>query len=89
MKNQLKKNDKVQVITGKDRGKVGEILELCHKTGKIKVKGINMMIKHVKARKQGDAAGIQKHEAFIHMSNVMPVDSLTSKPVRLNKIKRA
>jgi large subunit ribosomal protein L24 len=88
MKNRLKKNDKVQVITGKDNGKVGEILELCAKSGRIKVKGVNVVTKHLKARKEGDAAGIQKRESFINMSNVMPVDALTGKPVRINKIKR-
>ncbi len=88
MKIRLKKNDKVQVITGHDNGKVGEILELCRKSGRIKVKGVNVVTKHLKARKQGDVAGIQKREAFIHMSNVMPVDALTGKPVRINKIKR-
>jgi large subunit ribosomal protein L24 len=88
MKNILKKNDKVQVITGRDNGKVGEVLELCRKSGRIKVKGVNIVTKHIKARKQGDVAGIQKRESFIHMSNVMPVDALTGKPVRINKIKR-
>jgi len=88
MKNILKKNDKVQVISGKDKGKVGEILELCKKSDRIKVEGVNVMTKHVKARKQGDVAGIQKREAFIHASNVMPVDAMTGKPVRVNKIKR-
>lgn len=88
MKNRLKKNDKVQVITGKDNGKVGEILELCQKSGRIKVKGVNVVTKHTKPRKQGEVAGIQKREAYIHMSNVMPVDALTGKPVRINKIKR-
>jgi len=88
MKNILKKNDKVQVITGKDKGKVGEILELCKKFGRIKVEGINIVTKHVKARKQGDFAGIQKLEAFINASNVMPVDIMTGKPVRVSKIKR-
>jgi large subunit ribosomal protein L24 len=88
MKNILKKNDKVQVITGRDNGKVGEVLELCKKSGRIKVKGVNIVTKHLKARKQGDLAGIQKRESFIHISNVMPVDALTGKPVRINKIKR-
>lgn len=88
MKNKLKKNDKVLVLTGKDSGKSGEILELCFKFDKIKVKGVNLVTKHIKAKKQGDVAGIQKREAFIHMSNVMLVDSLTGKPVRINKMKR-
>ena len=43
MKKRLKKNDKVIVITGKDKGKRGEILELCWKYDKIKVKGINSL----------------------------------------------
>lgn len=88
MKIKLKKNDKVQVISGQNTGKVGEILELCQKSGRIKVKGVNIVTKHLKPRKQGDVAGIQKREAFIHVSNVMPVDALTGKPVRVNKIKR-
>lgn len=84
----LRKQDKVQVITGKDKGKVGEILELCKKSGKIKVKGINLMTVHIKPRKQGEVGGIHKREAFINVSNVMPIDSMTGKPVRINKFKR-
>lgn len=85
----LKKQDNVQVITGKDKGKVGEILELCSKSGRIKVKGVNLMTVHVKPRRQGETGGIQKREAFINASNVMPIDALTGKPVRVNKLKRA
>lgn len=87
MKISVKKNDKVQVITGQDKGKVGEVLELCQKSGRLKVKGVKLVTKHIKARKQGDVGGIQKREAFINASNVMPVDSLTGKPVRVNKVK--
>lgn len=85
----LRKKDQVQVITGKDKGKVGEILELCKKSGKIKVKGVNVMTVHIKPRRQGEIGGIQKREAFINASNVMPIDSMTGKPVRVNKLKRA
>lgn len=85
----LKKQDKVQVITGKDKGKVGEILELCRKSGKLKIKGINLLTVHVKARRQGEVGGIQKREGFINASNVMPIDIITGKPVRVNKFKRA
>lgn len=84
----LKKQDKVQVITGKDKGKVGEILELCKKSGKIKIKGINLMTVHVKARRQGEVGGIQKREGFVNASNVMPIDAISGKPVRVNKLKR-
>lgn len=88
MKNGLKKNDKVVVITGKSKGKVGEILELCWKYGKVKVRGVNMVTRHVKAKKQGEVGGIQKQEAYIHVSNVMPMDSMTDKPVRVKKVSR-
>lgn len=88
MKNRLKKNDKVQIIAGKDKGKTGEILEVSLKSDRIKVKGVNVMTKHVKARRQGEIAGIQKREAFIHVSNAMPIDAITGKPVRVNKIER-
>lgn len=88
MKNRLKKNDKVVVISGKDRGKIGEILELCQKYDKVKIRGVNVVTRHVKARKQGDVGGIQKREAFIHVSNIMPIDSMTDKPVRVSKITR-
>ena len=89
MKNILKKNDKVMVVTGKDKGKVGEILELCWKYDKIKVRNVNIVTRHQKPRKQGDVGGIMKKESFIHVSNVMPIDSMTGKPVRLNKIKHS
>ena len=89
MKKLLKKNDKVMVITGKDKGKVGEILELCWKYDKLKVRGVNMVTRHQKPKRQGDAGGIQKKEAFVHVSNVMPIDSMTGKPVRFNKKTRS
>lgn len=86
MKNMLKKNEKVMVITGKDKGKVGEVLELCLKYDKVKVRGVNMVTQHIKPRKRGDVGGIHKREAFVHASNVMRVDSMTGKPVRRKKI---
>ncbi|MBM18175.1 MAG: 50S ribosomal protein L24 [Epsilonproteobacteria bacterium] len=89
MKSRLKKNEKVMVVAGKDKGKVGEVLELCCKYGKVKVRGVNMITRHVKARKQGEVGGIQKREAYIHASNVMPIDSMTGKPVRVKKIAKS
>jgi len=84
----LRKNDTVVVLTGKDKGKQGEVLAFDFKHNKIKVKGINVMTCHIKAKRQGDVSGIQKREAFIHISNVLPVDSLTGQPVRLSKLNR-
>lgn len=89
MKSKITKNEKVMVITGKDKGKVGEVLELCWKYDKVKVRGVNMVTQHIKPRKRGDIGGIHKREAFVHVSNVMPVDSMTGKPVRRNKIEQS
>lgn len=89
MKSKITKNEKVMIITGKDKGKVGEVLELCWKYDKVKVRGVNMVTQHIKPRKGGDVGGIYKREAFVHISNVMPVDSMTGKPVRKNKIEQS
>ena len=84
----VKKGDKVIVLTGKDKGKKGEIIEVCPKKGKVKVKGVNIMMRHYKARKQGETSGIKKLEALIDISNVMPIDVSTGKPVRISKLNR-
>ena len=83
----LKKLDKVIVLCGKDKNKIGEIIDLSWKHGRVKVKDVNMVTCHVKASKQGEVSKIKKQEAFIHISNVMPIDSLTGKPMRHNKNK--
>ena len=84
----LKKDDKVIILTGKDKGKQGEIMAFDFKNNKVKVKGINIVTCHVKAKRQGETGAIKKREAFIHISNVLPVDSLTGQPVRLSKLNR-
>ena len=84
----VKKGDNVIILAGKDKGKKGPILEILPKKGKVKVKGANFVTRHMKARKQGDTPGIKKLEAFIDISNVMPIDGSTGKPTRISKIKR-
>ena len=69
----LKKGSQVKVITGKDRGKVGEILEINRKLNKVKVKSINMIKRHTKPTKE-NKGGIISKESFIHQSNVINVD---------------
>ena len=54
----IKKGDNVQVLSGNDKGKTGEVLQINPKTDKIIVKGINVRKKHVKARRQGEESGI-------------------------------
>lgn len=67
----VKKGDTVQVIAGKDKGKVGEVLACFPKTSRILVKGVNIRTKHVKPRAEGESGQIMTEEASIHSSNVM------------------
>lgn len=67
----VKKGDTVQVITGKDKAKVGEILQVLPKTSQVIVKGVNVKTKHVKPQREGESGQIITLEAPIHSSNVM------------------
>ena len=69
----LKKEDTVQVIAGKDRGKRGRILKIHHDSDRVVVEGINIVKKAMKKRKQQDRGGIAEIEAAIHSSNLMIV----------------
>ena len=69
----LKKGMQVKIITGKDKGKTGEILELNRKLQKVKIKSINMIKKHLKPTKE-NKGGIVSKESFIHQSNVKNID---------------
>ena len=70
----LKKGTQVKIITGKDKGKTGEILELNRKLNKVKIKSINMIKKHLKPTKE-NKGGIISKENFIHQSNVKNIDT--------------
>ena len=69
----IKKGLKVQVLTGKDKKKQGEIIELDRKNNRAKVKDINMVKKHVKTTKE-KKGGIFSKESFIHLSNLKLID---------------
>ena len=69
----LKKGNQVKIITGKDKGKTGEILEINKKLNKIKIKSINMIKRHTKPTKE-NKGGIISKESFIHLSNVKNID---------------
>jgi|TARA_B110000211_G_C13646493_1_gene363974 large subunit ribosomal protein L24 len=70
----LKKGIQVRVITGKDKGKTGEILEINRKLNKVKVKTVNMIKRHTKPTKE-NKGGIVSKESFIHQSNVKNIDN--------------
>ena len=69
----LKKGNQVKIITGKDKGKTGEILEIDRKLNKIKIKSINLIKRHTKPTKE-NKGGIISKESFIHQSNVKNID---------------
>ena len=69
----LKKGTQVKIISGKDKGKTGEILEINRRLGKIKIKSINMIKKHLKPTKE-NKGGIISKESFIHQSNIKNID---------------
>ena len=66
----IKKGQKVKIITGKDKSKEGEIIEIDRKNNRAKIKGINIVKKHVKTTKE-KKGGIISKENFIHLSNLM------------------
>ena len=69
----FKKGTQVKILSGKDKGKTGEILEINRKLNKIKVKSINMVKKHLKPTKE-NKGGIVSKENFIHQSNIKNID---------------
>jgi large subunit ribosomal protein L24 len=82
----IKKNDKVVVISGKDRGKRGIVLEIAPKKGKVKVQGISLLARHYKARRRGEESGIRRQESFIDLAKVMLIDTKGDVPCRVGFI---
>ena len=82
----IKTGDTVIILTGDkktDRGKTGKVLEVSPKEGKVIVEGLNMVSKHVKARKAGDPSGIIKAESAIYACKVQVVCPKCKKPTRI------
>ena len=79
----IKTGDKVQVISGADKGKQGKIVTVSAKENKVIVEGVNMVTKHVKPRRQGEQGGLVKAEAPIYACKVMPVCPKCNKPTRV------
>ncbi|BBW98171.1 MULTISPECIES: 50S ribosomal protein L24 [Geobacillus] len=79
----VKKGDKVQVISGKDKGKQGVILAAFPKKNRVIVEGVNIVKKHAKPSQANPQGGIIEKEAPIHVSKVMPLDPKTGEPTRI------
>lgn len=78
----IRKDDKVIVLSGKDKGKEGKVISVNPTDGKVIVEGVNKAKRHQKPRKQGDPGGIITKETPIYASKVMRVCPKCSKPTR-------
>ena len=74
----LKKGSKVKILTGKDKNKDGEVIEIDRANNRVKVKGINIVKKHVKTTKE-KKGGIISKENFLHISNLSLIDQKNKK----------
>lgn len=79
----VKTGDTVMIISGKDRGNSGKVLQVSPKEGKVIIEGRNLVIKHIKPRRQGENGGIVKAEGAIYACKVMPVCPKCGKPTRV------
>ncbi len=79
----IKKGDTVKILSGNDKGKQGEVLEVIPKSEKILVKGVNIRKKHVKPRKQGEEGGIISAECAIHSSKANVVCPKCNKATKI------
>jgi len=81
-KMRVRRGDNVVVITGRDKGKTGEVLRVDRARNRVLVQGVNMMKRHQRPT-QTSPGGINEFEAMIHASNVAIVDPKTSEPTRV------
>ena len=79
----VKTGDKVKVLSGKDRGKQGTVLEAFPKKERVVVEGVNMVKIHAQPSQDNPQGGILNQEAPIHVSNVLPIDPKTGEPTRV------
>ena len=86
-KSSLKKDDIVQVVTGREKGKKGKVLAFFPETGKLTVEKLNMLKRHMKSDGKSRQAGIVEKEGSIHISNVLIVCDKCGKGVRVKRKK--
>ena len=83
--NYIRLNDQVEVIAGKDKGRVGKVIQVYPEDYRAKVQNINMVKRHSKPNMQNQQGGIIDMEAPIHVSNLMLICSKCAGPVRIRK----
>ncbi|MDD6276130.1 MAG: 50S ribosomal protein L24 [Clostridia bacterium] len=85
----VKKGDQVVVINGKYRGKKGEVMEVSPSEGKVIVKGVNIVTKHVKPRRMGEEGGLIKAESALYADKVQLICPKCGKPTRVGHAVKA
>lgn len=83
----IKKNDKVIVIVGKEKGKIGTVLKIDPEKGRVIVEKVNMVKRHSKPSAQNSQGGIVEKEAPLQISNVMIVCNKCAEPTRIGKLR--
>jgi large subunit ribosomal protein L24 len=81
----IKKNDKVIVLTGKEKGKIGNVLTVEKNTDRVIVEKINLVKRHTKPNAKNAQGGIVEKEAPIHISNLMIICNKCAEPTRVGK----
>lgn len=79
----IKKGDKVKILTGKDKGKTGKVLQVFARRNRISVEGLNLLIKHMRPKKQGEKGQRIEFPAPIDATNLMLVCPKCNKPTRV------
>jgi large subunit ribosomal protein L24 len=82
-KMRIKKGDKVVILSGKDKGRHGEVIRSMPKEGKVVVSGVNVAVRHRKASQANPQGGLERREAPLHVSKVAIEDPKTGKPTRV------
>lgn len=83
MAQKIRKGDRVQVLTGRDKGRQGEVIRVMPAEDRALVQGINLVKRHQKATGIGNPGGITEKEASIHLSNLALLDPQSGKPTRV------
>jgi large subunit ribosomal protein L24 len=79
----IKKGDRVVILSGKDKGKHGEVVKSMPKEGKVVVSGVNIAVRHRKASQANPQGGLERTEAPLHVSKVAIEDPKSGKPTRV------
>lgn len=79
----IKKGDKVKILAGKDKGKIGKVLQVFQSVNRASIEGLNLLVKHLRPRKQGETGQRIEFPAPINLSNVILVCSKCDRPTRV------